>query len=312
MTPFGLRLKKARKIKNITQKELAETLGVEQSTISNYEKGLRHPAATALMEIAQILEVSVEFLLGGSEETLSKPNSKEQKNSKGASIEAPDINILNSIQAQFLTLLLEGQFHEAYALIKTPEIEAIGVFGIYQSIFEPTLKAVGELWLQGRLSIAEEHVISGLIERLIISISESNKPVSVQDKPFKAAFMLPGAEQHEIPLKITTEIFKNAGWKVYYIGKSIPLYSLETFLESHQIDVLVISITLKDHLNSSESLIRSIRRMNLSHNPLIIVGGSAIENDEMAVNQLGADFYISSLQGLMKRIPDFEKTKDFS
>lgn len=312
MTPFGLRLKKARKLKKITQKELAETLGVEQSTISNYEKGLRHPAATALMEIAQILEVSVEFLLGGDEDNRSTPQSKNYNNSTGASKEAPDTLILKSIQDHFLTLLLGGHIEEAYALIKTPEIEAIGVFEIYQSIFEPTLKAVGELWLDGKMSIAEEHIISGLIERLIISISESNKQESVQEKPFKAAFILPGAEQHEIPLKIITEIFKDAGWKVNYIGKSIPLYSLETFLESKQIDILVISITLKDHLNSGESLIRSIRTMNLSHNPLIIIGGSAIENDEVAIKQLGADRYISSLQNLIKHIPDFEKTKDFS
>jgi MerR family transcriptional regulator, light-induced transcriptional regulator len=312
MTPFGLRLKKARKIKNITQKELAETLGVEQSTISNYEKGLRHPAATALMEIAQILEVSVEFLLGGAEDAISKPRSTYTQKLSGASIEAPDVHILKSIQTQFISLLLEWRNDEAYALIKIPEVEAYGLFNIYHMIFEPTLKAVGEMWQQGKVSIAEEHVISGLIERLIMSISESNKLLPTEEKPFKAAFMLPSGEQHEIPLKLTAELFKSAGWSVSYIGKSIPLYSLETFLESKQIDVLVISITLKDHLNSAESLIRAIRNMNLSHNPLIIVGGSAIENDETAIQQLGADFHISSLHSLIKRIPEFEKSNQFS
>ena len=65
MTDFGTRLKRARKLKHITQRELAELLGVEQSAISNYETNFRLPVASALMEIANHLDVSVAYLLGG-------------------------------------------------------------------------------------------------------------------------------------------------------------------------------------------------------------------------------------------------------
>jgi methanogenic corrinoid protein MtbC1 len=117
-------------------------------------------------------------------------------------------------------------------------------------------------------------------------------------KNLTAAFMLPGAEMHELPLKMTAEIFKSAGWSVNYIGKSIPIFSLQHFLENNKIDVLVLSITLKAHLTSCESLIQLINGMQLSNPPLILIGGGAIENEKVALQTLGADMYLESLDAL--------------
>lgn len=60
------RLKTIRLEKKMTQKELAGKLYVVRQTVSKWEKGLSVPDASMLVEIANVLEVSVDDLLGKS------------------------------------------------------------------------------------------------------------------------------------------------------------------------------------------------------------------------------------------------------
>ena len=57
-------LKNLRKIKGITQEELAIRLNVVRQTISKWEKGLSVPDADTLIKLADFFEVSVSELLG--------------------------------------------------------------------------------------------------------------------------------------------------------------------------------------------------------------------------------------------------------
>lgn len=61
---FNENLKKARIQKGITQKELAEKIGVAKSTYSLYESGNREPNVQNIKKIADILDVSADELLG--------------------------------------------------------------------------------------------------------------------------------------------------------------------------------------------------------------------------------------------------------
>lgn len=61
---FGLNLKRIRKTRHISQKELASLLGLAQRTISHYESGSCEPNLTCLCKIASILQVSLDELVG--------------------------------------------------------------------------------------------------------------------------------------------------------------------------------------------------------------------------------------------------------
>ena len=61
---LGENIRKYRKAKGLTQAELAEMLGTAQYVITNYERGLRKPAADKLPEIANALGVHLDALYG--------------------------------------------------------------------------------------------------------------------------------------------------------------------------------------------------------------------------------------------------------
>lgn len=61
---FNENLQKARERKNMTQKEVAERIGVAKSTYSLYESGNREPNVQTIKKIADLLNVSADELLG--------------------------------------------------------------------------------------------------------------------------------------------------------------------------------------------------------------------------------------------------------
>lgn len=58
------RLRIAREKRGLTQHQLARICGIGLNQITRYENGLIEPAAVTLGNIAQVLNVSVDYLLG--------------------------------------------------------------------------------------------------------------------------------------------------------------------------------------------------------------------------------------------------------
>ena len=65
---FAERLKELRKQAHLTQVELAKRLGIGQSSYADWERGKKKPTQENLVKIAQILNVSIDYLVGNSEE----------------------------------------------------------------------------------------------------------------------------------------------------------------------------------------------------------------------------------------------------
>ncbi|MBQ9414123.1 MAG: helix-turn-helix transcriptional regulator, partial [Clostridia bacterium] len=63
-TVFGQRLTDRRKKMHLTQETMAEKLHVSRSTYTCYETGVSMPALTMLADIAGILSVTTDYLLG--------------------------------------------------------------------------------------------------------------------------------------------------------------------------------------------------------------------------------------------------------
>lgn len=63
-------LKNARVKKGLKQKELAVLLNVSSKTVSNYELGFRDPDIKTLIKISQILNVTIDYLVGLEQKTL--------------------------------------------------------------------------------------------------------------------------------------------------------------------------------------------------------------------------------------------------
>lgn len=64
METFGQRFQRLRKEKNLTQEDIASKIGITAQSVSKWENDLSAPDISILLELADILGVSVEKLLG--------------------------------------------------------------------------------------------------------------------------------------------------------------------------------------------------------------------------------------------------------
>lgn len=64
MITVGKRIRLARESVGLTQEKLAETIGVSRTAISRWESGEIDPTIEHLIDLAQALNVSADYLLG--------------------------------------------------------------------------------------------------------------------------------------------------------------------------------------------------------------------------------------------------------
>jgi transcriptional regulator with XRE-family HTH domain len=62
---FGERLYELRKIKNVSQEELAELLDVSRQSISKWENDKAYPEMTRLLFLSDYFDVSLDYLILG-------------------------------------------------------------------------------------------------------------------------------------------------------------------------------------------------------------------------------------------------------
>lgn len=71
MSVLGDRLREMRKKRGLTQREVAEPIGIAVSTLGMYESGKREPDVDTLKKLARFFNVTVDYLTGSEMEELS-------------------------------------------------------------------------------------------------------------------------------------------------------------------------------------------------------------------------------------------------
>lgn len=75
MAAFAERIKELRQERGYTDKQLADLLGISESTVSMWETGQRSPTKDRMYQIAELFDVSFDYLTG---KTGTKNYAKEQ------------------------------------------------------------------------------------------------------------------------------------------------------------------------------------------------------------------------------------------
>lgn len=64
MARFGTALRQFRKQMGLRQGDLAKMLGVERSTVANWERGAKQPSLDTLVKLSEVLGISLDELAG--------------------------------------------------------------------------------------------------------------------------------------------------------------------------------------------------------------------------------------------------------
>ena len=142
-------------------------------------------------------------------------------------------------------------------------------------VLYPFFEKIGLLWQIGTVYPAQEHFVSNLVrQKLIIAIDGQ----SGSHKPGAKTFMmfLPSNEWHELGLLFYSYLVKKSGFRVLYLGQSVPFEDLLEVKNKHQIDYLFTSITTPVTQKKYTEYIQQLS-MAFSSNTVFITGYQANE-----------------------------------
>ena len=76
---IGKFIAECRKAKNLTQVQLADKFGITDKAVSKWERGIAMPDTAIMVELCDILGITVNELLSGEKASIGKDNSKNER-----------------------------------------------------------------------------------------------------------------------------------------------------------------------------------------------------------------------------------------
>ena len=199
------------------------------------------------------------------------------------------------LTSSYLVAVLEGNRRQACTVLTDAARAGLDVRTIYTQVLTPALHELGRLWLLDEISVVEEHfatatTITAMSQLLGMATCEPHN-----GKTLVAAAI--EGNQHEVGLRMVTDLFEMQGWRTVYLGANVPSADLPEAVADFGADLVALSISLAVHLRPAADLIKCLRSCCEGRPPKILVGGMAFSGVPGLWEDLGADGYAPNAAG---------------
>ena len=160
-------------------------------------------------------------------------------------------------------------------------------------VLGPVLQAVGNGWHDGRIPPANGHLATTIIRRVLSWMNDY--PVVLEDAPV-IVVGTPAFQMHDLGALIAATAAANSGWRVTYLGASLPAEELVRAAKLANADTVALSIV---HPTDDIRVARDLRelRSSLPEPTALIVGGAGATAYADVLTEIGAE-RMGSIAGL--------------
>ena len=235
---------------------------------------LLHRATLDGHRIGDIAHLSTDELqlLSASLATASPPLQKRHANTEAADHIESALTAIRQLDASGLeSELMRADLHLGHAQL-------------VEQVIEPLMRRIGELWHEGSMRIADEHLASAVVRRFIDGIrhglqADSNAPHLVVTTP--------AGQMHEIGALLVSTLAAAANWRVTYMGPNLPAEEIAIAAQANRARAVALSIVYPvDDPALGHELLKL--RQALDENIAIVVGGRAAQNYQPILARINA------------------------
>ena len=139
---------------------------------------------------------------------------------------------------------------------------------ILRDIVLPYLHEVGERWEAGRISVAQEHFASTVLERWMLSMAAGWGRSGGRRGAVLAC--VPG-ERHVLGLMAFGLVLRDLGWRITYLGGDTPLDALEQVAATVEADAVVLAAAVRETFEAVADAVGDLARRQP-----VVVGGTGV------------------------------------
>ena len=174
---------------------------------------------------------------------------------------------------------------------------------LFRSVIWPALYSIGHLWEANHISVAEEHVATAIVGRVMASLYPRFALFDVTKG--KAIVSAGPNEFHEVGARMVADFMEMDGWDVTYLGANTPAEVLLDTLKQNKPFVVALSVATVFNLESALQLIRMIKNDPETTGIKVMVGGLAFYGMPQLWQTIGADGYAADAEVALKVSDDW-------
>jgi len=138
-------------------------------------------------------------------------------------------------------------------------------------IIGPLMQRVGQLWHEGNLCIASEHLATAVIRSFVDGIRSA---LRVADDAPLLLVATPRGQMHELGALFAATMATTEGWRAVYLGRNIAAADIAATALLKEAKAVVLSIAYPSTDGCLESELKQLHE-SIHQNAILIVGGTA-------------------------------------
>lgn len=188
-------------------------------------------------------------------------------------------DVKSQLLTEYLNVTLEGSGRKADQVVEKAFDNNLTVNEVYLDIFQNTGYQIGELWQRNQISVAQEHLVTSIIERQMGDLRRLFKPEKEKDRTLVLGSV--SKEFHSVGVQMVADFFTQDGWTVYNLGPAVPTDSFLAMARDVNADMIGLSAQMIYHLPTITEFVRDSGNYGLAGIPIIVGGMPFVQHPEL-------------------------------
>jgi MerR family transcriptional regulator, light-induced transcriptional regulator len=193
------------------------------------------------------------------------------------------------LAASYLVAILEGDRRRASQGVIDAIRRGLALEDVYLHVLKPVQCELGRMWHLGEITVAEEHFATATTQMVMAQALMYSTPKPSNGKTMLAASV--DGNNHDLGVRMVADFFELDGWRVIYLGPSVPADDILAAVIDYHVDLVALSASMPSHLRQIEDAVRVIRSSAGPSGPKIMVGGFAFSAAPSMWRTTGADAF---------------------
>lgn len=182
--------------------------------------------------------------------------------------------------AAFLDLVVDGRLDDAAGLALAQVEGGCSPQQVVRTLLAPVQVEVGERWHRAHWTVAHEHQATAVVDAALHRVTSA-----VQPRPYRATVAVVCAEGdwHTLPSRMAAELLRLDGWRVTFLGGSLPASDLSRWLSESHPDCVVVTCSVPTFGRGVLNIAVAAARLGIP----VVAGGRGMGPDGLRASTIG-------------------------
>lgn len=175
---------------------------------------------------------------------------------------------------------------------------------LIEEVVIPLVYKIGDMWHNGEIRVANEHLASSVIRSFLFNLLES---YTMNESAPVLISATPRGQEHELGALIAAVVAAASGWKVVYLGSNLPAEEIGAVASYLNAKVVAVSLVYPSDDPVLPKELRKLKQV-LSSGVSIIAGGRAANGYLNVLDEIGA-FVVKNTKQLRVELDAIRENK---